>query len=167
MGNRKLTLDRREAKLLCHVGVLNLASLVKGHAADELGQITGRSDSATTAESLEDNIIDTTRLLVHADLEFHDIATGGGADQTGTDVLVALLEGTDIPRVVVVVQDLLVISSPLSRGWGTALNRLDGLQARDGCESARRHSADAGSDGDKTLEHGECRLFDYQLLICL
>lgn len=148
------TLDRGQAELLGHIGVLNLAGFIEGHAADQLGQVAGGGDGGATAEGLEDDIIDLAGVLVHADLKLHDIATGGGADEAGTDVLVALLEGADVAGVVVVVQNLLVVSSALSRsrGWDTA-GGLDGLQAGEGSEGARRHSADAGSDGDKTLEH--------------
>lgn len=53
------------------------------------------------------------------------------------------------------VKDLLVVSSPLDGGRGKALGglRLDGLHAGEGSEGTRRDSADAGGDGDETLEH--------------
>lgn len=147
------TLNRRQAQLLRHIRVLNLASFLQGHTPDKLGQIRRRSDRTTTAESLEDHVIDATGFLIHADLELHDIATSGGADETGTNVLVALLHGSDIPGVVVVVEDLLVVASPLDRGRCLTLDRLDGLQAGEGSESTGRRNADAGGDCDETLEH--------------
>jgi hypothetical protein len=52
-----------------------------------------------------------------------------------------------------VVQDLLVVTSPLSRGRGLTLDRLDGLQACEGSKGTGRRNADAGGDGDETLEH--------------
>lgn len=153
------TLDRRQAELLGNIGVLNLAGFLEGHAADQLGQVAGRGDGTTAAESLEDDVVDLAGVLVHADLKLHDIATGGGADKTGSNVLVGLLEGANIAGVVVVVQDLFVVSSALSgsRGQNTA-GGLDGLQAGEGGKGARRHSANAGSDGDKTLKHGVCKI---------
>lgn len=145
------TLDRGQTQLLRHIGVLNLSSLVEGHTAHEFSQVTGRSDGTTTAEGLEDDVVDTAGVLVHADLQLHDIATGGRADETGTDILVALLHGADIAGVVVVVQDLLVVSSALL-GWGgssTADGGLSGLQAGEGRKGAASgDGADAGSNGD-------------------
>ena len=159
----KLTLHGRQTQLLCHIGVLNRASLVEGHTANELGQITRRSDSATTAESLEDNVVDTAGVLVHANLQLHDIATGGGTDETSADVLVTLLHGTDISGVIVVIQDLLVVSSALL-SWGgssTTDGGLSGLQAGEGRKgTACCDRADTGSNGDKALEHCEL-LWEY------
>ena len=159
------TLNGRKAQLLGHIGVLDLAGLVEGHTADELSQVAGGGDSRATAEGLEDNVVDDTRVLVDADLQLHDIATSGSTNQTGTDVLVTLLHGTDIARVVVVVQDLLMVTTALDRGkgGGTTLGRLNGLQGREGCKSTRRNSTNTGSDGDKTLEHFE--IVDYRKII--
>ena len=154
----KLTLDRGQAQLLGNIGVLDLAGLLQGHTADQLGEIGGRSDGAATAEGLEDNVIDLTAVLVDTDLELHDIATGGGTDKTGTNVLVTLLERTDVARVVVVIQDLLVVSTTLGRSsrLSDGLDRLGRLKAGEGRESTGGDNrADARSDGDDTLEHFE------------
>lgn len=148
------TLNRGQAQLLSNIRILNTTRLIQGHTADQLSQIRRRSNRTTTAKGLEDHVIDTTRLLVHTDLELHDIATSGSADETSTNVLVALVHGTDVPGVAVMVEDLLVVASPL--GWGAGLDGLgvDGLQASEGSEGTGRHNADAGGDGDETLEHG-------------
>jgi hypothetical protein len=153
--HRAVKLDGRKAQLLRHIGVLNLASLIKGHTANQLSQITGRGDSTTTAESLEDDIIDTAGVLVHTDLQLHDIATGGRADETGTHVLVARLHGADIARVVVVVKDLLVVSSALhSWGGSSTVDGLGGLEAGERSEGAAScDRADARGDSDEALEH--------------
>lgn len=157
MEEREHTLHRRQTQLLRHVGVLDFPSLIKRHATDQLGQVAARRDSAATAKCLEHDVVDLACILVHTDLQLHDIATGRGADEAGANVLVALLEGADVPRVVVVIQDLLVVSPPLSRGrsWclGETLGRLDGLDGGEGSERTGRRSADAGSDGNETLEH--------------
>jgi len=153
--HRAVQLNRRQAQLLSNLRILNLTRLIQGHTADQFSQIRRRSNRATTAKSLEDHVIDAARLLVHTDLELHDIATSGSADKTGTNVLVALAHGSDVPGVAVVVEDLFVVASPL--GWGGGLDGLgvDGLQASEGSEGTRRHNADAGGDGDETLEHGD------------
>jgi hypothetical protein len=162
------TLNRRQAKLLRHIGILNLTRLLQGHTADELSQIRRRSNSTTTPESLKDNVIDATRFLVHTNLELHDIATSGGSNETGTNVLVTLLHGSDIAGVVVVIQDLLVVASPLGRGGGLTLDsRLDGLQACEGSEGTGRRNADAGGDGDETLEHCDGDGFEVVVGMCM
>lgn len=143
----KLTLHGRQTELLCHIGVLNLASLVEGHAAHKLGQIAGGGDGTATAEGLEDDIVDAAGVLVHADLQLHDIAAGGGADKSGTDILVALLHGANIAGVVVVVQDLLVVSAAL--GSDATKSRLGGLEGSKRGESAAcGDRADAGHNGN-------------------
>jgi hypothetical protein len=45
-------------------------------------------------------------------LNLTSIAAGRGADEAGADVAVALAHAADIARVVVVVQDLLVVRPP-------------------------------------------------------
>lgn len=45
----------------------------------------------TASESLEDGLLDDT-VVVDFDLQLHDIATCGGADETGSDVEVLLVE---------------------------------------------------------------------------
>jgi len=99
-----LTLDRRQTQLLCNLGVLNATGLLKGHALDELGQVTAAGDGGTAAESLELDLADGVVVGVNADLKLHDIAASGGADETGTDVGVVLLHATDVSGLAVVVE---------------------------------------------------------------
>ena len=40
------------------------------------------------------------------DLQFHDVAAGGRAHQAGADRLVGLVQGADVTRVLIVVDDL-------------------------------------------------------------
>lgn len=97
------TLHRRKTKLLRNLGVANLTRLIKGHPTDQLGQITRASNGTPATESLELDVADFVGVLVDLDLKLHDIATGGGADETGANVTVTLLHGADIAGVVVVV----------------------------------------------------------------
>ena len=105
------TLHRRQAKLLGNLSVLNTAGLLERHATDELGQVAAASNGGATAKGLELDVRDGVVVGVNLDLQLHDIAAGRGADETGADVAVALAHAADIARVVVVVQDLLVVGS--------------------------------------------------------
>ena len=102
--DEKLTLDRRQAELLCDLGVLDPRSILKCHTADQLGQITRTGDRAAATESLELDVADGVVVGVDTDLQLHDVAACGSADKTGTDVSVGLRHGTDIARLAVVVE---------------------------------------------------------------
>lgn len=105
------TLDGWQAKLLGNLGVLDAAGLLEGHAADELGEVAAAGNGGATAEGLELDVGDGVVVGVDLDLQLHHVAASRGADETGADVVVALLHAADIARVVVVVKDLLVVSS--------------------------------------------------------
>ncbi|MOA64143.1 hypothetical protein D3C78_1901070 [compost metagenome] len=47
---------------------------------------------------------------VHLDLQLHDVAALGGADDAGADVVLALGEGADVPGLLVVVDELVAVS---------------------------------------------------------
>jgi hypothetical protein len=111
----KHTLDRRQAKLLGNLSVLDAASLLERHATDELSQVAAASNGGATAKGLELDVGDGVVIGVDLDLQLHHITASRGADQTGADVVIALAHAADIARVVVVVQDLLVVS-PLADG---------------------------------------------------
>ena len=97
------TLDRRQAKLLGNLSVLDTAGLLERHATDELGQVAAASNGGATAKGLELDVADLVGVFVNLDLELHDIATGGGADEASANVTVTLLHGADIAGVVVVI----------------------------------------------------------------
>jgi len=97
-------LNRRQTQLLCNLGVLNATGLLKSHALDELGQVTAAGDGGTATKSLELDLTDGVVVGVDTDLKLHNIATSGGADETGTDVGVVLLHATDISGLAVVVE---------------------------------------------------------------
>ena len=105
------TLDGWQAKLLSNLGVLDAAGLLEGHATDKLGQVAAAGNGRAAAEGLELDVRDGVVVGIDLDLKLHDIAAGRGADETGADVAVALAHAADIARVVVVVQDLLVVGS--------------------------------------------------------
>jgi hypothetical protein len=70
------TLDRRQAKLLGNLSVLNTAGLLERHATDELGQVAAASNGRATAKGLELDVRDGVVVGVDLDLQLHDIAAG-------------------------------------------------------------------------------------------
>ena len=106
-----LTLDGWQAKLLSDLGVLDATGLLKGHATDKLSKIAAAGDGRAASESLELDVGDGVVVGVDLNLQLHHIAASRGADEAGADITVALSHASDIARVVVVVKDLLVVSS--------------------------------------------------------
>lgn len=99
----KHTLYRRKAKLLGNFSVTNPTRLVEGHPTNQLGEIARASNGATTPEGLELDVVDLVRVRVDLDLELHHITASGSTNETGANVFVTLLQGTDVTRVVVVI----------------------------------------------------------------
>jgi hypothetical protein len=85
------------------------------------------SDGGAASEGLEAGVDDLAGALVDADLHLHDVAAGRRADQPGADVGVVLVEGSDVPWVVVVVHHPLVVRPHPGRHRRRA--RLAGAQA--------------------------------------
>ena len=108
----KRTLDRRQAKLLGNLGVLDAARLLQCHTTDKLGQIATASNGRAAAKGLELDVGDGVVVGVDLDLQLHHVAASRCADKTGADIVVALAHAANIARVVVVIQNLLVVSSP-------------------------------------------------------
>ena len=79
--HRAMQLHWRQTQLLRDLSVSDPASLLKRHAADELGQVGAGGDGGPAAEGLEFDVGDGLGIGVDADLEFHDVAAGGGADK--------------------------------------------------------------------------------------
>lgn len=100
----KLTLDRRQAKLLCDLCVLDPRGILEGHTANQLGQVTRTGDRATATEGLELDIANGVVVGVDTDLQLHDVAACGRANETGANVSVGLGHGADIARAAVVVE---------------------------------------------------------------
>src|SRR5689334_20186008 len=100
--DRAMNLHRRQRQVLRDHGVLDLLGLVQGLALYPLGRERGRSDRRTAAEGLELRIFDAA-IGADLDLQLHDVAAGGRADEAGADSCVALVQRTDIARVLVVV----------------------------------------------------------------
>jgi hypothetical protein len=107
-----LTFDRRQAQLLCNLGISHFTRLFQRHAPDQLGQIAAARDGGTTAKGLELDVGYGVCVLVDADLQLHDVAAGRSANKSGADVRVAFLHRANISRVGIVIQYLFMIVAP-------------------------------------------------------
>lgn len=102
---RTMQLYWRQTQLLGNVRVLQLACLVDGLALDPFGRVRARSNSRTATERLEFGV-NNLAILVHFDLQLHDISASWGSNQSGADGLVLLVHRADITWILVMVQHL-------------------------------------------------------------
>src|SRR5690606_13962452 len=95
--------------LLGDLGVLDRRSLVERLALHPLGDERARGDGRAAAVRLEARVLDAS-VGADLDLQLHDVAARRRAHHSGADRRVALLEGADVARVLVVVDDLVAVS---------------------------------------------------------
>src|SRR5262245_51068099 len=100
---------RRKAELLPDVRILDRQSLGQRLALHPFGRKTGTRDGAAAAERLELCVFDNAALLIHLDLQLHDITALRRSDQACTHIGVFLRKGSDVARVVVVIDYLVRI----------------------------------------------------------
>lgn len=100
-----MQLDRRQGQLLGDVRVLQLAGLVDRFALHPLGGQRAGRDRRAAAERLEFGV-DDLAVVVHLDLQLHDVAAGGRTDQPGAHRHVLLVQRADVARILVVLQHL-------------------------------------------------------------
>jgi len=104
-------LDGRQAELLGDLGVLDAARVVERHAAHELRQVRRAGDGRAAAKGLEFHVRNRVGGAVHADLQFHHVATCRSANQSRAHVQISFWHGTDIARVRVMVDHFLVVAT--------------------------------------------------------
>ena len=102
-----MDLDRRERELLDDLRVGDGHGLVDLLALDPLSGEGGRGDRGAAPEGLELGVDD--RVALDLDLQLHHVATLGGADDAGADLGRVLVQGADVPGVVVMVEDLFAV----------------------------------------------------------
>jgi len=107
--DRAVDFDRREREFFDDVGVGDRQGLGDGLALDPLGGERAGGDGRAAAEGLELGVLDDLGFGVDADLEAHDVAAFGRADQAGADFGRALVEGTDVAGMFVVVYYLVAV----------------------------------------------------------
>ncbi|GMT23679.1 hypothetical protein PFISCL1PPCAC_14976, partial [Pristionchus fissidentatus] len=101
-------LDGREGELPRDILVLNLLSPLDSLSVDPFSGERGRGDSRSTSEGLELGINDLS-IVVHLNLELHDISAGGSSDNSSSDVRIILVQRTNVTRILVMIYYLLVI----------------------------------------------------------
>src|ERR1035437_2353461 len=101
--DRTVDLDRRQGEFLDDVGVGDGEGFGDGLALDPLGGEGAGGDGRAAAEGLELSVLDDLGFGVDADLETHDVAALGCADEAGAYALGGLVEGADVAGVLVVV----------------------------------------------------------------
>src|SRR5438552_1138199 len=116
--HRAVDLDRWQLQLVHDVRVLDLGRLVDRLALQPLGGQARRRDGAAAAERLELGVLDHPGVEVDLDLQLHHVAAFRRSDEPRPHPRRVLGEGPDVPRVVVMVDDLLAIrhgATPLTR----------------------------------------------------
>ena len=103
-----MDLHRRQREFFGDLRVLDVHRLVQRLALDPLGHQRRGGDGGTAAVGLELGVFDDA-LLVDLDLQFHHVAAGRRADHAGADAVVVLVEGADVARVFVVIQNLFAV----------------------------------------------------------
>eukprot|EP00302_Diacronema_sp_CCMP2436_P002324 CAMPEP_0179843146 /NCGR_PEP_ID=MMETSP0982-20121206/3534_1 /TAXON_ID=483367 /ORGANISM="non described non described, Strain CCMP 2436" /LENGTH=200 /DNA_ID=CAMNT_0021727525 /DNA_START=215 /DNA_END=818 /DNA_ORIENTATION=- len=108
--HRAVHLDGRKLELVRDVRVLDRAALLQSLAANPLRGERAARDRRAAAEGLEDGLAHRA-VLVDADLQLHHVAARGRADDAGADVRVVLIHLAHITRVLVVLDDVLVVGA--------------------------------------------------------
>ena len=166
-GNGGHTFHRRETQLPCDLRIADFTSICERHAAylkphhksasyqsiypphspsqdisfkrrtHQFRQIRTTRNRAPAAKRLELHILDGVGVRVDFDLQFHDVAAGGRADEARADGSVGFGHGAHVARGGIVVEDFFVVGA--ARGVG-------GVEERGG--EARGVWADgAGGEG--------------------
>ena len=102
-------LHRRKRKLLHDVHVLDGEGFIHGLALDPFGGQRGRGDRGAAAEGLELRFFDDVGRRVDLDLQLHDVAALGRADQAGAHVGALLVHRADVAGIVVVIDDFIAV----------------------------------------------------------
>src|SRR6059036_2330348 len=107
--HRAVDLDGRQLQLIHDVGVLDLGRLVDRLALQPLRGQARRRDRTTAPKRLEFRVLDDAGVEVDLDLELHHVAALRRADEPRPHARGVLREGSDVARVVVVVDNLVTI----------------------------------------------------------
>jgi hypothetical protein len=100
-----MQLDGRQRELLCNGRVLDALGLLHVLALDPLGDERGGRDGRAAAERLK-LCVDDLSLVIHLDLQLHDVSAGGGAHEAGAHVQLLGVELAHVAGVLVVVDHL-------------------------------------------------------------
>jgi hypothetical protein len=104
VAKKRLTLHRRQAKLLRNLRVLDPRRILQLHAPYQLRQVARARDGASAAKRLEFDVTNGVVVGVDSDLEFHDIAACRCADQSCANIAIGFRHGANISGLVVVIE---------------------------------------------------------------
>lgn len=152
MEKKYHTFDRWEAKLFSNISVPHFGRFIKRHALYQSRHVTAARYRTPTPKGLELHVLNSVRVFVHPDLEFHYIATSGSSDETGAYVHICFEKRADIARGGVMIQDLFVIET----GVGGAGRSKDRWTEGGGGEAARNDCGCSLEEGSHRL--GKCWL---------
>src|SRR5208337_2838867 len=131
---RAMDLHRRQRQFPHDLSVLDREGFVNGLALDPLGSQRRRGDGRTAAEGLELGVFDDVGFAVDLDLQLHDVAALGRADQAGAHVRTRLVHRADVAGMVVVIDPLVAICHLLilqvSKFRGFKVSRTAAFRAR-------------------------------------
>ena len=96
--------------MLCDILILNFYSFFNIHAFKNLGGVRAACDGRSASKSFEHGFIDLASLFIYLDLEFHDVTASWCANKSCSDVWIFFVKGSDVARIFIVVDHILVIS---------------------------------------------------------
>lgn len=115
-GKKKSAKSVHSASRLCQFSFPDKKERT-AHPLNPLGGEAGAGNRRAAAERLE-LALDNLAGVVDANLELHHVAARGRADEARADVRVVLVEASDVARVLVVVDDAVVVGAGADGGGG-------------------------------------------------
>jgi hypothetical protein len=101
--------------VLRDVLVLNFNSVLDQHSLQYFSRVAATCDGRSTAESLENGLVNFARLFINLDLQLHDVAARWRTYQSSTYVRVLFVQRSYVSWVFIVVQDIFVVSKQPNR----------------------------------------------------
>ena len=96
--------------MLSDLTVLYRDGLVNVLTFDPLSDNTAACDGRPTTKRLEARVYDVA-VVINPDLKLHDVTARGSADKPSSDVRVALVKRTNVPRFFEMIHHVLVVAS--------------------------------------------------------
>src|SRR5690606_35858605 len=106
--NRTMDLHGRQREFFCDLAIFQALGLFERLPFDPLRRQGRRRDRRAAAEGLEASILDDPR-VADLDLQAHNVTTSGRTDEPGAHAVVILVERSDVPRILVVLDHLVAV----------------------------------------------------------
>ena len=148
-----MQLHRWKIQLICNLLIFDHSRIVDLLAFDHLScQRTGR-DRRSTPECFELGVHDVS-FIVHLDLELHDVTASWSSHQPSSDIVVILVHGSDISRVLVVVDHFRVVGGHLGHLVSTASQKYRKRSSHKEC-----HNCSENDKNDKSVRNNSMYFF--------